>query len=585
MNWLFRSNRVLKLTKQYVNDYPKFYSTFTSTTITRDPDYEFFNQNTKYNVFDRQSDKFYQFDHETRSILRDKLFLSAKRNIHWTNIPSDCTNSELIQTFADIVDYCKATKTSLTTQQFDEFVDRFVAQSVQFTSNDVILSLQLLNRYPMRTYSTTRRNLMELFIALDQMCVSKSQSWNLDQMLFVCSIWHNIPQAALSQFASQFNRVVLLCLDVMTKSQWIQALYLMRCLGCTFEEYDSSMIEVHFERFLDEMTVGEASIVCGIFKYLDRALKNTKLKLKIFDFLQKSDADTLNDSLLSNILWVSKLLLHSNLLFSLKFNHFQLLQKSCIDLYHDREALKAFSIKLRHTMHNRSLATCIYVAQVGIYQHIGDDEIITYVLHRANASDLHTLSLNDLERLANIIGNYNITTESATETKVGESILKELRLRLDKVSYPNLHSNFANIMEYLSLKDIYDIELLENILRPDYLKFIYKRNVEVHPALYFLDGFARINLNGIYNGPLLSTKRWHVFAKYSHHRMPNAGRSYPRAVEETISNIFKHYNCAHALPSYRSAGNFHIERWEMNSYLLNVQFTLQTYMFVWTWIQ
>lgn len=144
------------------------------------------------------------------------------------------------------------------------------------------------------------------------------------------------------------------------------------------------------------------------------------------------------------------------------------------------------------------------MANVGVPIRLFDDVINSIIFKRclANPDDLKELSMQDLEYLSRLISMVIYNNENIIQ-RIGHLLLIEIKTRLDNVAARGFFLNLTNIVRNLTMLNIYDLELLENLFRPDYIKFIYKNCKLIDPQLYEIDGYNRINLKSIYNGNLL----------------------------------------------------------------------------------
>lgn len=198
---------------------------------------------------------------------------------------------------------------------------------------------------------------------------------------------------------------------------------------------------------------------------------------------------------------------------------------------------------------------------------ICNEELIEYTLQRClNQPEIFsTLTILEFEQLSEILGLFNFTTKSHIAMSIANGILDQLRNRLSKITYQSFHTHCIQILHYLSLINVYDVDIIDNIFHPDFMFFMHKRNKILDPELLYLDGYARINLNGIYAGHLLDNSYLEKMGEFQTNYVPDRENQLKKTddfvieVENTISNLFKYYNYANATPYYKHAGKLLIK--------------------------
>lgn len=164
----------------------------------------------------------------------------------------------------------------------------------------------------------------------------------------------------------------------------------------------------------------------------------------------------------------------------------------------------------------------------------------------------------DLEYLSRIISLSNYGTIEMTE-KMGSIMLEEMKNRLDYVAQRGIYANFVNIVRNLTEINVYDLELMDNIFRPDFIRCIHKKSKKLDMPLYEIDGFNRINLRDIYHGNRLEEshlERTCFFISWIPDRVNRYRKNdlFAYAVEDAVRKYFPHCQYAHAVPYRRHAG-------------------------------
>lgn len=215
-------------------------------------------------------------------------------------------------------------------------------------------------------------------------------------------------------------------------------------------------------------------------------------------------------------------------------------------------------------MTNRSARTWIGIASLGITFQYANAKICEYTLNRcmSEPNAFKSFRTNDLERLSKLVGKLSFTSETGIEITVGKAILRELRNYADQIINIGFHQQFIYIQWNLTTKDIYDLELLENTLRKDYVLRMYGRRTQLVIPMYSLDTYARLNLATIYKGDLLSDVHLEKMGKFLTDYLPKdriktkRGGGAHSEVSKCVENLFEHFTYAHAVSHFRQENIF-----------------------------
>lgn len=201
------------------------------------------------------------------------------------------------------------------------------------------------------------------------------------------------------------------------------------------------------------------------------------------------------------------------------------------------------------------------MANVGTPIRLFDHEIILNVFERClnHPDEFEELSIADLEYLSRILTMSNYENPEKIR-KVGHLVLNEMiNNRLDQVASRSVYTNFINIVRNLTMIDVYDLELMDNLFRPDYIKFVHKNSKQIDMPMYEIDGYNRLNLRGIYNGNHLSDEYLERL-RYLIHWIPDRVERYRKqdehvyAIEEVVQQLFTYCKFAHIVAHRRHAG-------------------------------
>lgn len=210
---------------------------------------------------------------------------------------------------------------------------------------------------------------------------------------------------------------------------------------------------------------------------------------------------------------------------------------------------------------------CIDIVYIGNSQRICDTDLTEYVYRRLlNESSFQHLSISEMMQLSHLLGNFHNAAEARVEKLVGDGIISEIRNRLMSVTGRGFYLHLIETLQYLSYRDIYDIELLENLLRQDFVTHMYGKLTLLDHQLYFLNNYAILNLREIYSGPQLDDIYIKKMGKFLTNYVPDKKKSPKREhfileVEDIVADIFKHYQYANAISHRKFTGKFVWKTW------------------------
>jgi hypothetical protein len=203
-----------------------------------------------------------------------------------------------------------------------------------------------------------------------------------------------------------------------------------------------------------------------------------------------------------------------------------------------------------------NILTCLHIALLGTNLQQLNRDLMEKIIHRFD-KEVETVRLKELERITLVIALYDFKTESGIEIEFMKKVLQELKKRVDEiVIFPRC---YAATLHYLSLKGVYDEEMIGAALKEKFIVFAYGKNYfNYGREILNLDSFTRINLKGQYVGPQLSERIRKGIATYTSHYIPFAGQSHKLThtdkiildVQELSSKMFGKNIISQALPHY-----------------------------------
>lgn len=282
---------------------------------------QLFSNPDRYKMFQKGSSSVYEFDDETRNVV---LWQSPKwaqqTSASWDQPADNCSNDELIFAFENLLSHATAHDIPLSDPRFNEFIDNFTQRLEEFSLNQTIRALQHFLRHPMDRESIRQPNYIELFQAFDQSCTIKSQDLLPQQLLFISSMWVNVPYARKTYIVQLIGRLFNRYMKTFDAPQMTQALFFANAMSQDID--DIRALENVLERNINDLTIEELSSVLWTFGRLETKIEKQELKHKFFAYLEKQDFSRLCDRHLATVLIVSVLssvVAQYQLIFSLFF--------------------------------------------------------------------------------------------------------------------------------------------------------------------------------------------------------------------------------------------------------------------------
>lgn len=254
--------------------------------------------------YDNSTDILLQFDSNptlTLGVRCDDRELPI--DVVWLNTPSK-TNDEAIQKFIHLTEYLLSdASSSITSTEFDRFIDQFTESMSQFNENEMLAALQIFSRMPIKQLRFSTRNFRELFMALDDNSARCAMDWDTDKRLAVCAIWNTIPSARKSKFIMMVCNQFVRNFNGMSVKHFVSAVVYMNLMYHSIE--DLNAFQNDFLALIDDMTLNEILLVSCAFNRKNFRITNTKLIDGIMRRLVEDDLDDVKDGALHQLVKVS----------------------------------------------------------------------------------------------------------------------------------------------------------------------------------------------------------------------------------------------------------------------------------------
>ncbi|XP_022210516.2 FAST kinase domain-containing protein 5, mitochondrial [Drosophila obscura] len=434
----------------------------------------------------------------------------------------------LYANFLALVQHCAETNTQISEPQFDGFARTYCEQMHHLSDDQVLGTMRALGQLP-KPESTKTRNYMELWNTLDIECCRRIERWPTGQLLLVSDAWYQLGLARIGEYVWLALKKLGRKLRKLPPEQLVQSMFLCNLLRRPiFEMFD---FEMNLARCIDQMTLQELGVMAMGFFKTQTQIRNPELLNQLFARLTR-ELDTVEDITLVSLLKVLR--------YSSKLPHVEPLIRLLRDLEPQVERV--------------SLLACLHMALLGCELQTCDDQLIERILQRFE-QELDHARLKDMERIGLVMALFNLESVSGVERRLAERLPDVIRQRLDEIMrYPRC---FTNCLQFLTMRGVYDAELLGVALEPRFLQHAYRGGLPGR-EYFHLDGCARLLGKDVYKGPLLTERQIQQMGKlYTQYIPEREGRFKLNKtdrilvdVRDAASDLYRHLSFKHILPQY-----------------------------------
>lgn len=233
--------------------------------------------NYVYNIIN--PNKRYKFPSEDTS-LTDKEFQNILKQ-NWRK----STASEIVKAFQDLQPYCTKNNINISDIRFNNLIDGLMDHCEKLTVVELYDLLYCLTKYP-RCHSFVAHNMHDTWSCLDDICLWKWSSMNVDQMLQFCDLWYELGLARYSDFIRKTVDRLTKKANSLSTNQLIRIFFyfnVMRTMKVPYEYQHALQFHVK------NMTVDElAAIALGFFKSQSKVKLLTILEAMINSVIENS---------------------------------------------------------------------------------------------------------------------------------------------------------------------------------------------------------------------------------------------------------------------------------------------------------
>lgn len=440
------------------------------------------------------------------------------------------TERELLNQFRRVVQVCRREELCISNDRFDEFAKAVVNRTSTFSDDDLVEALQLLVELG-PTPKVNTKNYLEMWQALDKECLRRVIGWDTDKLLSMADQWYPLRLAKIGKFVNKAIWKISNRLRKLTKDQLVRTMFYINLVRTPLENMVD--IEINLKQNFYLFEIDDVAILCMGFFKTETPIRSVELIERIYQ-LTMHHAGEVKDISLAAIL---KLLRYSS-----RIPNAQSMQ----------QLLTVFTPQVPRL----SLFCCLHLALLGSDIHLCHRPCIEAILERFT-TDIKLLRLKDMERIAFIIAHFNMKLPNMKDIKLLQMIQKELPARIQEITqYPKC---YLSLLNFLSLRDVYNVDLIAAAFEPRFLYLAYGRNVSgAGREIIGLDSYVRINIReGEYAGSNFPEKSFKVVAKLTQDYVPSMEYRLTKSdrmlleIQETFRKRYTFSHIIHLLPHYQ----------------------------------
>ncbi|CAH1953484.1 unnamed protein product [Acanthoscelides obtectus] len=383
----------------------------------------------------------------------------------------DATATEIVEAIKSVKKYCIKNNITIEDTRFDKLVDGLMDHCEELTYVELVELLECLSELPL-AHGYDTHNFHDVWSCLDDISCWQMLEWNVDQSFTVANLWFKLRLGRLCDY-------IFLLLDRLAKKA-------DKKRSVDFE------YEYALSKKVNTMNIDELAVVAmGYFK------TRTSIKiLSIVDTMIKSvceNAKQAHDISLSAILKILRL---------------SKPVKLTSDVFYMLD-------KLLPEIPRLSDLCCLHIAllSTGIQNYHPETLQIVSEKMVKNIHNKEKIRLKDIERILHVLTMFDYDPKTLPD--IFHSCYNELHSTERADEFISYNRSLVSALHYLSLKNMYSYQLLDKILREEYITEVYGKAAKNVPReLFSLECSIDIECPD-YKGSRLSKKLRHKVAKWT----------------------------------------------------------------------
>ncbi|XP_058818306.1 uncharacterized protein LOC131681507 [Topomyia yanbarensis] len=440
------------------------------------------------------------------------------------------SGQDLLIQFGQVVEICRQNEICISDRRFDQFVEALVNRIASFSDEQLIESLRLLVELG-PTPAVNTRNFLDIWKALDQVCLKRITTWKTDELLHMADQWYPLRLSKIGRFVHKAVWKISTRLRKLNKDQLLRTVFYINLTRTPVENMVDIEISLKQNFFL--YGVDDVAVLCMGFFKTETPVRSVELIERIYQ-LTIQNAKEVKDISLTAIL---KLLRYSSRIPNV-------------------QSMDRLLTALTPEIPRLSLLACLHLALLGTDVHLCHQPSLQAIFERF-LNDIKLLRLKDMERIAFVATHYNMDLPGQIDRKLLQAILEELPNRVKEITdYPKC---YLALLNFLSLKEVYSEQLIRAAFEPRFLALAYGRNITAAGReVVALDAFLRINLRDKnYQGNYFPEKPFKIISKLKQDYVPSLEYRLTKSdrmlleIQQAFQRRHEFAHIIHVLPHYQ----------------------------------
>lgn len=391
------------------------------------------------------------------------------------------SSSKELSEFAEVTYKALPNGLNLENRQFTPLINNIARVLPNVTDDDVINFLHYLCLWSPspKSYSP---NFKLLWNSLDDQCVQRFKSWDLNRKLRVADYWFCLRLNRISQYNQNLISSMLQNLDSLSDSNVVQLMFLVNLQRKVPEKY-MRPLENKLLTIIKSSTIEEIGVIClGFFKTENKVRDVRIIKAIITRYcreVKKIEPLTVNAIL--------KFLKKSMQLPETDY-YIPLLQKSI------------------SYVTNWDVPTSIHLALLSTECHVYDPLLLDAVTEKV-ANNIEDARIKDCIKLLQCLSHFN----HAPGSEFNDKFLLELKKKSSHAEIENYPRVLAYAALYYAYIGHYNYKILSTVLAPEFVDLCLSKNPETKYSFSEIDYCIEIECKD-YKGPRLPKKDLHILA-------------------------------------------------------------------------
>ncbi|CAH0628917.1 unnamed protein product [Chrysodeixis includens] len=355
---------------------------------------------------------------------------------------------EVFEVFPKLGAYCSGHNLCISNTMFDDYIDCLTDHIQQATDKQLKDLFYALNKWP-ETRSIRTRNIIEVWVALDDECIKRMKEWSNSELLSYVALFYMLNVSRNSDFTTKCLNKLASKAKQLTAEELVQTLFF---IGISRRSpFDMHNLEIELNNRYLQFSIEELAIMSMGFFKSKTPIRNQDLVLKI----------------------VNSVIQHSKEIHEVSLAALLKIIRYSTKIPLDDRIYRLLDI-LQHEVPRLSVMCNVHLALVGTSSLNLHEQCLVTIAENVNKL-IEKARIKDLERLVLTYGTFNLKpkTEECFFTKV----INELR-KPERLNEINTHGrSFACCVAYLGILGIYPTDLINTVLSQEFLEKTYGKQV------------------------------------------------------------------------------------------------------------